>query len=502
MRARSLPNRVRWGRSLTLPDRLARQLWSLPSVVTIGHGNWACVGYPNGLGWSTGTAFNVEIARSVLAGLSPGPSPDGEGIITPAHCRAGVGEAERTFGTKEVHWATCYNRAAMSKRAPIYLDYAATTPVDPRVLSVMQPFFSDEFGNPSSIHLHGQRAEAAVESARETVAAQLGCSSSEVIFTSCGTESDNLALRGAALARRDRAGANRILTARAEHHAVSKTAEQLQRHFGFEIDWLEIDSFGRVNPEAVEKAISDQTALVSVMLGNNEIGTVNPIEQIAEAAHRRGVLVHTDAVQAAAYLPLDVTRLGADMISLGGHKFYGPKGVGALYVRAGTPLLASQTGGSQERGLRAGTQNVPYIVGFAQALKLANTERTERSGHVRPLRDRILGEVLESVPDSRLTGSTDYRLPNHASFAFRNVDGNLLLTLLDAAGFECSSGSACKTGNPEPSEVMAAIGLSREWGLGSLRITVGNGTTPEQVEIFLDELPALVEKARALSPVN
>ncbi len=390
----------------------------------------------------------------------------------------------------------------MSKRAPIYLDYAATTPVDPRVLSAMQPFFSEEFGNPSSIHEYGQRAEAAIESARETVAAELGCSSAEIIFTSCGTESDNLALRGAALARRDRTSANRILTARTEHHAVSKTAEQLQRYFGFEVDWLPVDPFGRVEPEAVEQAITDQTALVSVMLGNNEIGTVNPIEEIAEVAHRRGVLVHTDAVQAAAYLPVEVAKLGVDMMSLGGHKFYGPKGVGALYVRAGTRLIASQTGGSQERGARAGTQNVPYIVGFAEALRLANVEREERTAHVKPLRDRILGNVLESVPESRLTGSPEGRLPNHASFAFRNVDGNLLLTLLDAAGFSCSSGSACKTGNPEPSEVMGAIGLSREWGLGSLRITIGSGTIPEQVEAFLTELPGIVEKARALSLVG
>jgi cysteine desulfurase len=387
----------------------------------------------------------------------------------------------------------------MNKEMPIYLDYAATTPVDGRVLAAMQPFFAMTFGNPSSIHQYGQQAEAAVEAARETVAEQLCCSSEEVVFTSCGSESDNLALRGTAMARREQNGCNRILTAKVEHHAVSKTAAQLEKHYGFQVDWVEVDAFGQVTAPAVEAAITDKTALVSVMYGNNEIGTINPIREIADVAHRHGVPVHTDAVQAAAYLPVDVTTLGVDLMSLGAHKFYGPKGVGALYVRKGTRLLAAQTGGGQEHGLRAGTQNVPYIVGFANALQLANEEREGRTAQVRPMRDRILGAVLEAIPDARLTGSPDARLPNHASFAFRDVDGNLLLTLLDAARFACSSGSACKTGNPEPSEVMEAIGLAREWGLGSLRITLGSGTTAGHVDALIRELPALVEQARALS---
>lgn len=387
----------------------------------------------------------------------------------------------------------------MGKETQIYLDYAATTPVDERVMAAMRPFFSMTFGNPASIHQYGQRAEAAIESARETVAAQLGCGSAEIIFTSCGSESDNLALRGVAMARREQKGSNHIVTARVEHHAVSKTAEQLEEHYGFKVDWVEVDGFGRVTPQAVEAAITDKTALVSVMYGNNEIGTINPIREIADVAHRHGVPMHTDAVQAAAYLPVDVESLGVDLMSLGAHKFYGPKGVGALYVRKGWPLLPAQTGGGQEQGLRAGTQNVPYIVGFAEALKLANVERQGRTAQVSPLRDRLLGAVLEAVPDARLTGSPDARLPNHASFAFRGVDGNLLLTLLDAAGFACSSGSACKTGNPEPSEVMNAIGLSRDWGLGSLRVTLGTGSTPAHVEALVRELPRLVDQVRALS---
>ena len=381
----------------------------------------------------------------------------------------------------------------------IYLDYAATTPVDSRVLDAMLPYFTASFGNPSSVHRYGQRAEASVEESREAVAKAINCDPDEVIFTSCGSESDNLALRGAAQAMLEQAGRKWILTARTEHHAVSKTAEQLAAHYGFELEWLDVDEYGMVTPEIVEKALCDNTAIVSIMYANNEIGTVNPIKEIAEVCHKYGALFHTDAVQAAAYLPVDVNNIGADLISLGGHKFYGPKGIGALYARKGTPLLSQVTGGGQEHSLRAGTSNVPYMVGFAEALRLTVAEREARVAHVKPLRDRIVGTVLEEIPDSRLTGHPEQRLPNHASFAFKGVDGNNLLQMLDAAGFACSSGSACKTGNPEPSEVMSVIGLSREWGLGSLRVTLGSGTTPEHVESFLTVLPELVEKTRSLN---
>ena len=381
----------------------------------------------------------------------------------------------------------------------IYLDYAATTPVAPRVLDAMLPYFSDTFGNPSSVHRYGQRAEAVVDSARETVASILNCRPDEIIFTSCGSEADNLALRGAALAAREKTGANWILTARTEHHAVIRTVEQLEKHYGFQVEWLDVDEFGMVHPETVEKAICHATALVSVMYANNEIGTLNPIREIAEICHRNGVLFHTDAVQAAAYLPVDVKSLDTDLLSLGAHKFYGPKGVGALYVRKGAALIPHLSGGGQEFGLRAGTHNVPYIVGFAEALRLTAAERDQRIAHVKPLRDRILGAVLEEIPDSRITGHPESRLPNHASFAFKDVDGNLLLTLLDAAGFACSSGSACKTGNPEPSDVLTNLGLPREWALGSLRVTLGVDTTPAHVDAFLKTLPPLVQKARDLT---
>jgi cysteine desulfurase len=381
----------------------------------------------------------------------------------------------------------------------IYLDYSATTPVDSRVLDVMMPFFADSFGNPSSVHRYGQAAEAAVDSARETVAKILNCKPEEIIFTSCGSESDNLAIRGAAYAMREQTGAKWILASRAEHPAITRTLKHLEKYEGFLIEWLDVDEHGRVTPEIVAKAICNDTAVVSVMYANNEIGTINPIEEIAQICRANKILFHTDAVQAAAYLPVDVQELDVDMMSLGAHKFYGPKGVGALYVRKGTPLISHLTGGGQEFNLRAGTQNVPYIVGFAEALRLTNEERERRASHVKPLRDKIIGTILETIPDSRLTGDMESRLPHHASFAFKNVDGNLLLTLLDAAGFACSSGSACKTGNPEPSEVMNAIGLSRDWGLGSLRVTLGRDTTSEDVGTFLNALPAIIEKSRRLN---
>ena len=380
----------------------------------------------------------------------------------------------------------------------VYLDYSATTPVDPRVLEAMSPYFSDSFGNPSSVHRYGQLAEAAVDSARETVASIVGCTPEEIIFTSCGSESDNLAIRGAAYAMREKTGAKWILASRTEHPAVTNTLRHLERFEGFLVEWLDVNENGMVTPGIVSQAICDDTAIVSVMYANNEIGTINPVREIAGICREKGILFHTDAVQAAAYLSVEASSLGVDMMSLGAHKFYGPKGIGALYVRKGTPLVSHLTGGGQEFNLRAGTQNVPYIVGFAEALRLTNEEREQRVTHVKPLRDRMIGTVLEAIPDSRLTGHMEARLPHHASFVFKGVDGNLLLTLLDAAGFACSSGSACKTGNPEPSEVMNAIGLSRDWGLGSLRVTLGIQTTTADVDAFLDVLPELVEKARRL----
>ena len=379
-----------------------------------------------------------------------------------------------------------------------YLDYAATTPVDGRVLEKMLPYFSQIFGNSSSVHAFGQQAEAALESAREQVAQSLNCQPSEIVFTSCGSESDNLALRGAALARRLQCGANRILISPVEHHAVSLTAQQLAAYYDFKLEYIPVDPTGMIQLDQLIPALTPDTAVVSVIYANNEIGTLNPIAEIGECCRAQGIPLHSDAVQAAAYLPVDTSDLNVDLLSIGAHKFYGPKGVGALYVRKGTSLIPSQTGGGQENGLRAGTHNIPYIVGMAEALRLAQAERISRTENLLPLRHRLIGRILEEIPDCLLTGHPLQRLPNHASFVFKGVDGNALLMMLDMAGFACSSGSACKTGSPEPSEVLLALGLSREWAMGSLRITLGTGTTPAEIDLFLDRLPQIITEARKM----
>ncbi|NPV76907.1 MAG: cysteine desulfurase [Anaerolineae bacterium] len=378
----------------------------------------------------------------------------------------------------------------------IYLDYAASTPLDERVLEVMLPYFNEIFGNPSSIHSYGQRAEAAVEGARETVASIFNVAPEEVIFTSCGTESDNLAIRGAAFSKREATGANRILISPVEHHAVLETAHQLSKHFGFILEFLSVDEFGRIDPEEVKASIKKDTAIVSVIHANNEIGTINPIGDIATVCRERGVLFHTDAVQAAAHLAINLEVTPVDLLAIGAHKFYGPKGVGCLVVRKGTRLLPVITGGSHEYALRAGTPNVPYIVGLAEALKLTTQNLDTRSNSLRALRDQLIDGVLASVPRCRFTGHPRERLPNHASFVFEGVDANLLLVMLDMAGFACSSGSACKVGAPKPSEVLIAIGLSKSWAMGSLRVTIGKDTTKEMIDRFLSVLPRLVEQVR------
>lgn len=378
-----------------------------------------------------------------------------------------------------------------------YLDYAATTPVDERVLAAMLPYFRDVFGNPSSVHIFGQRAEAALEEARQAVAGLLGARAEEIAFTACGTESDNLALRGVAEAQRAK-GRDHILISPVEHHAVLQTAHQLAALYGFDVDELPVDEYGRVDPDDVAASIRPETALVSVIYANNEIGTINPIAEIGAVCRAHGVPFHSDAVQAAAHLSMDVERDKVDLLAIGAHKFYGPKGVGALYVRRGTPIVGMLTGGKQENNLRAGTQNIPYIVGMSEALRLAQESAAERGEKLSAMRDHLIGAVLEEIPRARLTGHPSERLPNHASFVFEGVDGNTLLQMLDAAGFACSSGSACKTGNPQPSEVLTAIGLSRAWALGSLRVTLGQDTTVDQIERFLKVLPELVQRARGL----
>lgn len=381
----------------------------------------------------------------------------------------------------------------------IYLDYASTTPLDHRVMEAMLPYFSEKFGNTSSVHAYGQQADAALEKARASIAQMLNCLPAEIVFTSGGSESDNMALRGVAFAQRGKRGATHLLISAIEHHAVSRTAEQLAKLHDFKLEYLPVDEFGIVHPHEVAKRLRSDTAIVSVIYANNEIGTINPIDEIGDICMERGIPLHTDAVQAAAYLPIDVQKLKVDLVSLGAHKFYGPKGIGALYIRKGTPILPSLTGGEQENGLRAGTHNTPYIVGLAESLHLAQVERQERYDRMLPMRDRMVGYILEEVPNAQLTGHPTKRLPNHASFVFEGIDGNALLMMLDVAGYACSSGSACKTGDPEPSDVLIALGLPRSWSLGSLRVTLGKDTTPLEVESFLSDLPRIVEQARSLS---
>ncbi len=378
---------------------------------------------------------------------------------------------------------------------PIYLDYAATTPVDSSVLEAMLPHFRDNFGNPSSIHRWGRNAEKAIEQARRDIAAVLNCRPAELVFTSGGTESDNYALRGAALAMREAGRGNHLITTAVEHHAVLHTACQLAEHYGFELTVLPVDDCGRVRLADVEAAIRPDTVLISVMYANNEMGAIQPITEIAALARARGILTHTDAVQAASQLDLDVQELGVDMLAIGAHKFYGPKGVGALYLRRDTPIVPSQTGGGHERGRRTGTSNVPYIVGMAAALSLTAQRREADNARYRRLTGRLI-EAVTQIPDARLTGHPTERLPNNASFVFRNIDGNELLMRLDLEGIAASSGSACKTGDPEPSDVILALGFDRSWALGSLRLTVGRGTTEGEVERAAEVVTRVVEGMR------
>lgn len=381
-------------------------------------------------------------------------------------------------------------------RPQVYLDHAATTPVAPEVLAAMLPYFSEQFGNPNSIHLWGQQAEHAVYAARQQLAVSLNCTAGEILFTGCGSESDNLALRGAALAAQAAGRGSHLITTAVEHHAVLHTAQQLADHFDFELTLLAVDAHGCISAQQLADAMRPDTVLVSLMQANNEVGSLQPVAELAAVARARGVLFHTDSVQAASQLELDVQALGVDLLSIAAHKFYGPKGVGALYVRKGTQLQPQQTGGSQENGLRAGTQNVPLIAGMAAALQLVQQRRPLDNENFLQLRAVLIAGVLQRVPESRLTGHPQLRLPNHASFVFRGVDGNALLRRLDVEGVAASSGSACKTGDPRPSGVLLAMGLQPEWARGSLRLSVGRATTLADVDYAVQTVERCVAALR------
>ena len=385
----------------------------------------------------------------------------------------------------------------------VYLDHAATTPPDPRVLEAMWPVFSRDWGNPSSIYLEGQAAHRWLDEARARCAKLLDCEPAEIVFTSGGTESDNAAIRGAAMAQRERGRGDHIVTSQVEHHAVLHAVEQLERE-GFRATYLPVDSDGVVDLAALEEAIGPETAVLSLMAANNEVGTLQPVAEAAALAKARNanIVVHTDAVQAAGSIDITPAALGVDLLSLAAHKVYGVKGTGLLYVRRGTPWQPQMLGGSQERERRAGTENVAGAFGLAAAMELAWAEREERVGHYRRLRDRLLFELPERVPDTVVTGPTDpdRRLPNSFSCCFRNVEGESVLLALDMAEVAASSGSACTTGSLEPSHVLTAMGIDDDLAHASLRLTVGKGNTDEQIDYVLEQLPEIVARLRALAP--
>ncbi|MGH2593362.1 MAG: cysteine desulfurase family protein [Anaerolineae bacterium] len=386
-------------------------------------------------------------------------------------------------------------------RQTIYLDHAATTPVDPRVIEAMQPYWSGAFGNTSSIHGAGRAALKGLEQARQTVANVLGCHPMEIVFTGCGTESDNLALRGAAWAARQSGRGNHMITTPIEHHAIGVTAEQLHEMHGFDVTFVAVDEHGLVDPDAIGRAIRPDTCLISVMYANNEVGTIQPLREIGQIAKGKGIPFHTDAVQAGGALDLDVDRLKVDLLALSAHKFYGPKGVGVLYVRRGTELVPALTGGGHERGHRPGTVNVAGSVGLATALKQVQEARESENARVSALRDRLVAGVLARVPDAKLTGHPTQRLPNSASFAICGVEGESVLLALDLEGICVSTGSACTTGEAEPSFVLTAMGLPREWAVGSLRMTLGRLTHLKDIDTVLDMLPMVVERLREHTPI-
>lgn len=381
----------------------------------------------------------------------------------------------------------------------IYLDHAATTPVREEVAQAMAPYLSTSFGNPSSIHSYGQEAKAALDDSRDTLAHALGAEPSEITFTAGGTEADNLALVGIALAHRERG--NHIITTAVEHDAVLKTADFLEQ-MGWRVTRLPVDRFGMVSAGQVAEAIASDTVLVSVMHANNEVGTIQPIAEIAAIARERGVLVHTDAVQSFGYLPVDVNTLGVDLLSLSAHKIYGPKGVGALYVRRGVGIEAILHGGGQERERRSGTQNVAGIAGFAAATQLLLGEREEEAKRLASLRDAWIGKALKALPGAVLNGHSTERLPNNINISIEGVEGEALLLSMDLAGVAASSGSACASGSIEPSHVLVAMGMPLERARGALRLTLGRSTTSGELDYALQVLQDSAERLVPMSEHN
>ena len=380
----------------------------------------------------------------------------------------------------------------------IYLDNAATTRVRPEVAEAVLPAMTETYGNASSVHSFGREAKKAMEKARAQVAAAIGAKKEEIYFTAGGSEADNWAIKGAAHALRKKG--LHIITTAIEHHAVLHTCQALEKE-GFEVTYLPVDEYGLVTPEQVEAAIRPDTILVSVMAANNEIGTIEPIAEIGAVCRAHKVLFHTDAVQAVGHMPLDVAAMQIDMLSLSGHKFYAPKGVGALYIRTGVRIENLIEGGAQERNRRAGTENVPAIVGMGKAIELITAEMAEENARISGLRDRLIAGILDAIPESRLNGHPTKRLPGNVNVSIRYIEGEALLLSLDMAGIAASSGSACTSGSLDPSHVLLAIGLPHEIAHGSLRLTIGRDNTQAEIDRVLEELPKIVSRLRAMSPL-
>lgn len=381
----------------------------------------------------------------------------------------------------------------------VYLDNAATTRVRDEVISAMLPYFTEYYGNPSSLHLFAREAAKGLDAARAQVAAALNATPQEIVFTGGGSEGDNMVLRGIARAYQKQ-GAH-IITSAVEHHAVLHTLEALEKEQGLSVTYLPVDEYGRVSAAQVEQAIRPDTILVSIMFANNEVGTIMPVEEIGRVCRARKVLFHTDAVQAVGHVPIDVEAMHIDLLSLSAHKFHGPKGVGALYVRKGVRLPALITGGGQERKKRAGTENVPGIVGMGVAIELAVAELAENTKAMCALRDRLISGMEARIPEIKLNGHRSQRLPNNVNFSIRYIEGESILLMLDLNGIAASSGSACTSGSLDPSHVLLAMGLTHEVAHGSLRLTLSRYTTPEEIDYVLEILPPIIEKLRAMSPL-
>ena len=381
----------------------------------------------------------------------------------------------------------------------VYLDYSATTPVKDEVLQEMLPYFTQNFGNPSSLYTKGLESKEAVDKAREQVANLIGATPKEIYFTGCGSESDNWAVFGVAEAMKDKG--NHIITTKIEHHAMLHSCEFLEKK-GYKVTYLDVEADGMVTPEALEAAITDETILISVMMVNNEIGTIEPIKELAAVAKKYGILFHTDAVQALANVPIDVKDLGVDLLSMSAHKIYGPKGIGALYMRKGLRLPNFIHGGGQEMGRRAGTENLPSIVGFGKAAELAQENLEGHIAHCRELRDYLVERILREIPDTFVNGTMEARHPGNANITFKYIEGESILLLLDYKGVSVSTGSACSSKSLKPSHVLDALGVPVEMIHGTVRFTVGDFTTKEDIDYVVDVLREIVEKLRVLSPVN